>query len=254
MKKLTPNKGFTLIELLVVIAIIAILAAILFPAFARARENARRASCMSNLKQIGLGLMQYTQDYDEKLPIQTYRKVQDYSNISISTDASGTSGVVNWINATQPYIKSWQVFKCPSAPAYTAGTNTVGGNNPIGNSNTNLAVNGVVVGRSLAALQNSSGLIFVHELDFSYQTAYMQPANGTVETRLPGLPTDIFVNWIFPNWDKQHFEGANLLFADGHVKWRKQSTICAKEFGLVSTFCGEPPTGTASLMDATQIS
>src|SRR5690606_6779733 len=62
------KRGFTLIELLVVIAIIAILAAILFPVFARARENARRASCQSNLKQIGLGLMQYTQDYDERLP------------------------------------------------------------------------------------------------------------------------------------------------------------------------------------------
>ena len=60
--------GFTLIELLVVIAIISILAAILFPAFARARENARRASCQSNLKQIGLGIFQYTQDYDERLP------------------------------------------------------------------------------------------------------------------------------------------------------------------------------------------
>src|SRR5471032_187855 len=62
-------KGFTLIELLVVIAIIAILAAILFPVFARARENARRASCQSNLKQIGLGFQQYSQDYDERFPI-----------------------------------------------------------------------------------------------------------------------------------------------------------------------------------------
>lgn len=66
--KFSSKKGFTLIELLVVIAIIAILAAILFPVFARARENARRASCQSNLKQIGLGILQYAQDYDERYP------------------------------------------------------------------------------------------------------------------------------------------------------------------------------------------
>ena len=92
MKSLHRNRraGFTLIELLVVIAVIAILAAILFPAFARARENARCASCQSNLKQIGLGLMQYIQDYDESMPFE------------------------NWNTVTQPYLKSTQIFDCPS--------------------------------------------------------------------------------------------------------------------------------------------
>ena len=82
------KKGFTLIELLVVIAIISTLAAILFPIFARARENARRASCMSNLKQIGLGFMQYTQDYDEEFPPALYCGVwsSDYSSRTIDTD------------------------------------------------------------------------------------------------------------------------------------------------------------------------
>jgi prepilin-type N-terminal cleavage/methylation domain-containing protein len=89
-------KGFTLIELLVVIAIIAILAAILFPVFARARENARRASCLSNAKQAGLGMMQYTQDYDEKLMF-----------------AYNTGGKI-WATDIQPYVKNWQLFKCPS--------------------------------------------------------------------------------------------------------------------------------------------
>ena len=65
----SANRGFTLIELLIVIAIITILASILFPVFARARENARRSACQSNLKQIGLGLMQYVQDYDERMPL-----------------------------------------------------------------------------------------------------------------------------------------------------------------------------------------
>lgn len=91
----STKSAFTLIELLVVIAIIAILAAILFPVFARARENARRASCQSNLKQIMLGYMQYTQDYDEKVP-------------------AAICGETGWYNKMQPYLKSTQIFKCPS--------------------------------------------------------------------------------------------------------------------------------------------
>ncbi|RYG62324.1 DUF1559 domain-containing protein, partial [bacterium] len=97
LKVKTPRKvGFTLIELLVVIAIIAILAAILFPVFGRARENARRSSCQSNLKQVGLAMAQYQQDYDER-------------TLVVDEDNGLT-----WFNPLQPYIKSTQVFRCPS--------------------------------------------------------------------------------------------------------------------------------------------
>ena len=97
------KRAFTLIELLVVIAIIAILAAILFPVFARARENARRTSCQSNLKQIGLGLLQYTQDYDEQMPRSFYGGGGD-------SDANN----YKWMDAIYPYVKSEQLFNCPS--------------------------------------------------------------------------------------------------------------------------------------------
>src|SRR4051794_34579971 len=96
----TTRDGFTLIELLVVIAIIAILAAILFPVFARAREQARRASCASNLKQLGLAVTQYTQDNDEHFPI-------GYNWRNMLTDPAG------WAYEVYPYVKSQQVFLCP---------------------------------------------------------------------------------------------------------------------------------------------
>src|SRR4051794_17055747 len=89
----TRSQGFTLIELLVVIAIIAILAAILFPVFAKARENARRASCSSNLKQIGLGIMQYAQDNDEMMPSRRE---------ALQTDS--------WRTQIFPYVKSTELF------------------------------------------------------------------------------------------------------------------------------------------------
>jgi len=92
------RRGFTLIELLVVIAIIAILAAILFPVFARAREKARQTSCLSNNKQIGLGLLMYAQDYDEKLPFH----------------CPAWGWAVCWAQAINPYVKNSQIFQCPS--------------------------------------------------------------------------------------------------------------------------------------------
>jgi len=104
------RSGFTLIELLVVIAIIAILAAILFPVFAQAREKARATSCLSNLKQIQLGVKMYTQDNDEQSMIHWYVP-------------NGIGGFNTWMEAVYPYIKNTQIFFCPSAPkavsAYT---------------------------------------------------------------------------------------------------------------------------------------
>ena len=105
------QRGFTLIELLVVIAIIALLAAILFPVFARARENARKSSCQNNLKQIGIAIAQYTQDYDEYLPRSRTRDM-----FYLGNPASGPNPQFPWHMTILPYIKSVQIYKCPSKP------------------------------------------------------------------------------------------------------------------------------------------
>jgi len=102
------RRGFTLIELLVVIAIIAILAAILFPVFAKAREKARQSSCLSNVKQIGLGVLQYAQDYDEKLPNKWWWFVHTPTGYTTSTN------YLTWPEVVMPYIKNDQVWQCPS--------------------------------------------------------------------------------------------------------------------------------------------
>jgi len=100
--------GFTLIELLVVIAIIAILAAILFPVFAQAREQARMSTCLSNFKQIGLGVQMYLQDWDETYPMN--RIAQNPGG----SECNGKGKMVTWKHETQPYVKNTAVFKCPS--------------------------------------------------------------------------------------------------------------------------------------------
>jgi prepilin-type N-terminal cleavage/methylation domain-containing protein/prepilin-type processing-associated H-X9-DG protein len=106
----TRKTAFTLIELLVVISIIALLAAILFPVFARARENARRASCQSNLKQLGLGFAQYTQDYDERYP----------PGLNTAVPMGTTGSFATWDFVLQPYLKSTQILVCPSDSTSTA--------------------------------------------------------------------------------------------------------------------------------------
>jgi prepilin-type N-terminal cleavage/methylation domain-containing protein/prepilin-type processing-associated H-X9-DG protein len=107
------RKGFTLIELLVVISIIAIIAAILFPVFARVRENARRTSCASNMKQIGLGILQYVQDYDENMPAAAFGAAINAGGSNDSTPTDCAAGNYRWMDAIYPYVKSEQLFSCP---------------------------------------------------------------------------------------------------------------------------------------------
>src|SRR5205814_958544 len=118
-----PRRAFTLIELLVVIAIIAILAAILFPVFAQARESARSVSCLSNMRQIGLGLRMYSQDYDE-----TYPNIRLY----IDPGVGCCNLDLTWKNVIQPYIKNKQVFGCPSNKSVRSTPGNLATKNPNG--------------------------------------------------------------------------------------------------------------------------
>ncbi len=211
-------QAFTLIELLVVIAIIAILAAILFPVFARARENARRSSCQSNLKQIGLGILQYVQDYDERFPKIAF-----------------VAGSVpyGWADAIQPYVKSTQLFKCPSFTGPTGDNPTAAGYttywmNKAVNSGTTAAD---TVGMSQAAIINPSLTIMNGDGgNTSPHTTSRFNANGcnaggqtptpavAASCGGPGLVTNLTAG------GQKHLEGLNLSFTDGHVKWYKAST------------------------------
>jgi prepilin-type N-terminal cleavage/methylation domain-containing protein/prepilin-type processing-associated H-X9-DG protein len=193
-RKASVSSGFTLIELLVVIAIIAILAAILFPVFARARENARRTSCASNLKQLGLGIMQYTQDYDEKLP-------------------NDWDGAHSYKQHIQPYLKSAQIWVCPSNPQ-----NAIVGNpaDPSANlpeirrsyaSNPRLIMPGWAgTAPSLSFVQNVSQKIIITEALVDWGIMY---TDWTLQKQPTKMRDE---GWA------GHMGTMNCLFVDGHVK------------------------------------
>jgi prepilin-type N-terminal cleavage/methylation domain-containing protein/prepilin-type processing-associated H-X9-DG protein len=198
--------GFTLIELLVVIAIIAILASILFPVFARARENARRSSCLSNQKQIGLGFMQYVQDYDEKYPPQyTYVGPDTTRNINES-----------WNSLLQPYIKSTQLFNCPSNDAtYGAAIVAYNYNDAIGHMDW-----GTYAPVSAAAIQSVSTTWMMAE--------WSSPHYGS-QSRFGAVypPSYTLTGVDLKNSTRMniHLGGMNVAYADGHVKWSTSSNL-----------------------------
>jgi len=199
-------KGFTLIELLVVIAIIAILAAILFPVFARARENARRSSCQQNIRQIGLAIKQYLSDYDESFP-----------QVSVLAVSGGSSYPWGWADAVQPYVRNTQLFQCPSdstqPPSGTA-TTVVGSDAAY----TDYFYNANLSGQNESALQYISNTVMVGDAlsgDATRNSNGNESATGTAAI-IDLADTNVGAA-------TRHLDGANYTFADGHVKWLKGS-------------------------------
>ena len=203
------RKGFTLIELLVVIAIIAILAAILFPVFARAREKARQTSCLSNLKQLGLGVLMYAQDYDEKFPM----------NYNDGDCLNGSASWLMWHQVTMPYLKNDQILVCPSNSitrtpgarnrAYMASNYVcTGSHNPVNN--------------SISRITHPAETIVLcdtHPYRSSSVCAYPQEHGGNDDCYgRPWVPHRRCGNASHADVDG-HNGGFNAALCDGHAKW-----------------------------------
>jgi prepilin-type N-terminal cleavage/methylation domain-containing protein/prepilin-type processing-associated H-X9-DG protein len=222
------QNGFTLIELLVVIAIIAILAAILFPVFARAREKARQTSCLSNTKQLGTAYMMYLQDYDETFPPH----VTERTATPGTPDTLEARAPFSYKTKLLPYTKNNQIFKCPSAPAWPAPSpgrwlTTDYGNN-----------------HNESNLENANQRAwYIANPDFGFNettplASITSPARFIVlgeAGRASGLPSRggmypqpwAFNDASLPDTQQQarflprHNGGGNLNYADGHAKWTR---------------------------------
>jgi prepilin-type N-terminal cleavage/methylation domain-containing protein/prepilin-type processing-associated H-X9-DG protein len=241
-RKTRPNAphAFTLIELLVVIAIIAILAAILFPVFAQAREKARQASCLSNMKQLSTGSLMYVQDYDERWPLT----MPQNAHSSYTTPFDRTAGNFAlrqsyWSNSLQPYIKNWGIYVCPTAggdqrsdvfgvslgPANSATTSNV---------NISYTLNGYVNAWPLAGSPAPARVIVFSEgLGKSSMPGFGNhfPLAASGGCGVPATPPFQFIptgtgctsqcgfNFNFQRSWRVHGEGSNYVYMDGHTKW-----------------------------------
>jgi prepilin-type N-terminal cleavage/methylation domain-containing protein/prepilin-type processing-associated H-X9-DG protein len=261
------RRGFTLIELLTVIAIISLLAMLLFPVFSRARESGRRAACLSNMKQIGLGMILYLQDYDETFPRQ-WGNVFYFSSVTVKDPQTGyyangtysnatsstatTSGGVSWPYEILPYIKSTGILACPSAINVVSGDpiwcpSGVSANNCwiatkanaisydanaviIRNASNNGAV--VQAPLKVAAIPNGSGIALLQENRWKFNGVLTRPHWDNVSKYTYWHSYVHYGNGTYETTSNQHFDGGNILFCDGHVKWRKYTSLTSADFGL----------------------
>jgi prepilin-type N-terminal cleavage/methylation domain-containing protein/prepilin-type processing-associated H-X9-DG protein len=222
---LVKEKGFTLIELLVVIAIIAILAAILFPVFAKAREKAMQSTCASNLKQLGTSISMYCNDFDETYPCGAY--LDSVTNKSVLWADDRVIG---------PYLKSHKILYCPTV---MGNVNSSSNFADLGNFSYTYGVNRRVFPTNstsvrVADVKQPGETIFMADsfttaANSTYQTCYYMMFNPTA---LSGIP-----NWWVPDptaaaggrMTQRHNEGANILWGDGHVLWKKLPSEVTKD-------------------------
>ncbi|MBI2300626.1 MAG: DUF1559 domain-containing protein [Armatimonadetes bacterium] len=220
------RRGFTLIELLVVIAIIAILAAILFPVFAKAREKARQSSCSSNEKQLALAIIQYASDYDQKYP-------RNWTG-----NCSGPGW--DWMETTQPYIKSIQVTLCPSLPDFVTQACAIGLGRSFSGRRGGYALNAGRDDLGPPSQQvgpgpgSNSSWYTKTEAMMKYPASTIMLAEISRGAQGCGMICGTWHSGYWNPWTggtninqlgDQHNEGLNLAYTDGHVKWIKRQAL-----------------------------